>query len=185
MASIQSDLLNVDPVHVSTTVGGAAIHSFALRDIGVDVLSDVPDLETVYRTYLGDMCFVGRRRADGSFSHLFLAPEFPNNEFGLRERIVSYYALPIFGSTLELCELKLTDPTVTIVDWDKGVRLVKSIDQNRVSEAAKLVVRRVVQIDALRTSLRPNASFEVMRDAVGPASGARFLMSAFLVGDVA
>ena len=181
---MRPDLQDVPPLHVTYVEGGALLHSFAWRDVGVDILFDLPELETVYRAKLGDMCFVARRRPDGSVSHLYFAPEYPNNELGLKERITTYYALPVFGSTAELCELRANDPSLRIIDWEAGVSQIAPMSETAVGNA-KRTIGRILQINSLLKRLAPNLTTREMRQSVGPASGARFTCSAFLVGDVA
>jgi len=182
--TMQPDLQDVPPLHVAYVEGGALLHSFALRDVGVDTLFDLPELETAYRAKLGDMCFVVRVRPDRSVSHLYFVPEYPNNNLGLKERITSYYALPVFGSTAELCELRANDSSLRIIDWEAGVSQVAPLGETAIGNA-KRTIDRILQINSLLKRLGPNLSSNEMRQSVGPASGARFTGSAFLVGDVA
>src|SRR5262249_41796228 len=152
----------------------AQIHSYALRDKGVDVMFDIADVEVACRVTLGDMCFVARPRRDGSYSQLYFMPEYPNNELGWRRKVASYYALALLSPKLTECELKVTDPSLRLIDWSDGVAIAK-----RTMDAAddiKAAIKRIVEIDELVTQLRPNMGLQDMREAVGPASGARFLM---------
>src|SRR5262249_3044532 len=181
---MRPDLRDAVPFRIDYVANGAQLQSFALRDVGVDVLFDLSDQETIYRAKLGDMCFVIRRRTDGSTSHLYFAPEYPNNNLGLKERITTYYALPIFGSKAQLCELRVSDPNLRIVDWDVGVSMVAPIRGAADGNIGKSI-DRILEVDALLKRYRPNLTAAEMRQSIGPASGARFTTSAFLVGDVA
>src|SRR5262245_27920920 len=136
---MRADLGDAVPFCVGYVDNGAQLQSFALRDVGVDTLFDLSDLDTVYRVKLGDMCFVARRRPDGSTSHLYFAPEYPNNNLGLKERITTYYALPVFGSKAELCELRASDPSLRIVDWEAGVSMIAPISGAAVGSIKKTI----------------------------------------------
>jgi hypothetical protein len=164
--------------------GGERVDSYALRDIDVDALFDLPDLETVYRARLGDMSFVTRQSQDGHVSHLYFASEYPNNKLGLLERATTYYATPIFGSEAPLCELRANDPRLRIIDWDAGVamarRFIETSDPN-----IKRTIERILEVDQmLKQHGSPAVSQDEMRQSVGLASGARISASPFLLGDV-
>lgn len=180
---MRPDLADAAPFRVDHVGNGVQLQSFALRDVGVDALFDLSEPETVYRVKLGDMCFVARRRPDGSTSHLYFAPEYPNNNLGLRERITTFYALPVLGSNAELCELRVNDPSLRIVDWDAGVSLIAQISETAAGQT-KRTIDRILQLDALLKRSRPNLTAAEMRQTIGPASGARFTTSAFLAGEV-
>ena len=165
--------------------GGARVDSYALRDIDVDVLFDLPDLETVYRARLGDMSFVTRQRQDGHVSHLYFASEYPNNELGLLERATTYYATPIFGSEAPLCELRANDPRLRIIDWDAGVVMAQRVSLETSDANIKRTIERILEVDQmLKQHGSPAASRDEMRQSVGLASGARISASPFLLGDV-
>ncbi len=181
---MQPDLMDVVPLRVDYVEDNSPLHSFALRDIGVDTLFDLSDKETVYRVRLGDMCFVARRRPDRTTSHLYFVPEYPNNNLGLRERLTTYYALPVFGSKADLCELRVSDPSLRILDWEVGVGMAAPIHAAGSSDLNKKTIERIFEIDALVRRYRPNVSVAEMRESIGPSSGARLAMSPFLVGDI-
>ena len=180
---MRPDLRDAIPFRVDYVDNGAQLQSFALRDVGVDTLFDLSEQETVYRVKLGDMCFVARRRTDGAISHLYFAPEYPNNDLGFKERITTYYALPIFGSKAELCELRASDPNLRIVDWEVGVSMMAPMRETA-NENIKKTIDRILEVDAVLKRYRPNLTIAEMRQSIGPASGARFTTSPFLVGDV-
>jgi hypothetical protein len=183
MASImRADLADAVPFRVDYVDDGVQLQTFALRDVGVDALFDLPEPQTVYRVKLGDMCFVARKRHDGSISHLYFVPEYPNNDLGLKERLTTYYALRVMGSAPELCELRACDPSLRIVDWDAGVAMIARLKGTATCNTR--TITRILEVDALLKRHRPNLSHAEMRETVGPASGARLTVSSFLVGDV-
>lgn len=184
VSNMRSDLSDAVPFRIDYCGDGVRLRSFALRDVGVDALFDLPELETVYRAKLGDMCFVARRGADGSTSQLYFAPEYPNNDLGLKERVTTYYALRVLGSTGDLCELSASDPTLRIVDWHAGISIIAPMVKTAVGSTRKLF-DRILEVDALLKRCRPNLTVDEMRQSVGPASGARLMASAFLEGEVA
>jgi len=181
---MRPDLEDAVPLRVGYADDGAQLQSFALRDVGVDPLFDLPAMETLYRAKLGDMCFVVRRRADGSISRLYFVPEFPNNNLGLVRRIVSYYALSVLGPKVDLCELRASDPTLKIIDWQAGVSMLVAM-REKADGTAKKTIDRILEIDEMRKHCRPNVTVTEMRESIGPATGARLTVSSYLVGDVA
>lgn len=180
---MRADLADAVPFRIDYVDDGVQLRSFALRDVGVDTLFDLPEPETVYRVKLGDMCFVARKASDGTITHLYFAPEYPNNDLGLKERLTTYYALPVLGSSAELCELRACDPSLRIVDWDTGVAMIARLGPTA-GRAARRTIDRLLQVDALLKRHRPNLTTAEMRESVGPASGARLTVSSFLAGDV-
>lgn len=174
----------VGPLRIDYGDEGVQLQSFALRDIGIDALFDLPEPETIYRAKLGDMRFLVRKLPDGSTADVYFAPEYPNNDLGLKERITTYYAWPVTRANAEICELHACDPGLRIVDWDVGILLIAGL-RGTADRDTKRTIERILEVDSLLKQFRSNLSDTEMRQTIGPASGARFTTSPFLVGDVA
>ena len=69
------------PFSIDYVDGGTPLATYAMRDIGVDTLFDLSEREIVFRAKLGDMSFVTRQRPDGSVTHLYFVPEYPNTNW--------------------------------------------------------------------------------------------------------
>lgn len=178
-----TELIDAPPLHIDEIVGGSRVFSYALRDAGVDVLFDLPDREVTYRVLLGDMRFVARLGRGGQPARLYFAPEFPNTELGVYDRITTYYAVLLDGGKLARCELEVSDSNLRLLSWDEGLALARVVPQ--VDEELGAVLKRLIDIDAMVRLHRPNVSSDEMRRTIGRATGARVLMSASLMGALA
>ena len=172
------------PLAVLDSDDGILVHSFAFRDVGIDALAEQTAEHAIYRALLGDMRFVCERDPDGNLLELYFVAEFPNCDLGLRRRIATYFAYPLFEQDGEVVELMLGDSSLRILSWDDGISLLREATQ-RLSVSAVDTVTKIEEIDALIKFRRPNLSLDEMRTVVGPAPGARLRMSAALLGDVA
>ncbi len=178
-----TDVIGDMPLRIDELVGGSQVFSYALRDTGVDVMFDIPDQELVNRVVLGDMRFVAKVGRDGQITRLYFAPEFPNHDLGYLHKITTFYALPLIGAPFKPCELEVTDSRLRLVDWDEGLALARQVSAQ--DGALRSALDRIFQIEELVRRQRPNTSLDELRHLMGRATGARVLVSASLLGELA